>query len=377
MSSTQKLLKRGGLLASLLALMLALAVPASSASPGSEATEWLGSQLKSPGAGEKYCEVFGSPSVGQTIDCMLAFDAATGFEAEENETYAWILANKNSYVGSEPCSTASSMSAGAVAKLALGVGAHGGNPMNVEGRNLIADLQCLQATSGSEKGRFEDKGATEFSNVFGQSLALIALKACQQKKICASPPNLNAALANGATYLRGQQCAENGEEGVEGAFRSAMGLEPGACENTTPFPSEFEFNVNAIDIDSTGFAIEALYVQGGATNIAAAKAGAEWMYKERIEAAGPPKRIHWENYCSFTEPKVKFPSVNSTTLAIMGASEIGLEIVPAESWLADAVASGENRGLPACGATGNGDVIATAQGILGLYSTSYPTLVGL
>ncbi len=376
MSTMKKTLKRSGLVAALLALAMAFAAPVASATPGSEATEWLASQLKSPKAGEKYCELFG-PNVGQTIDCMLSFDAATGFEAEENETYAWILANKNSYVGSKPCSEATSMSAGAVAKLALGVGAHGGDPMNVEGRNLIADLQCLQATAGTEKGRFKDKGATDFSNVFGQSLALIALKACQQKKICANPPNLNSALTNGATYLRGQQCAENGTEGVKGAFRSAMGLEPGTCENTTPFPSEFEFNVNAIDIDSTGFAIEALYVQGGGTNVAAAKAGAEWMYGERIVTTGPPKRINWENYCSFSEPTVKFPSVNSTALAIMGASEVELEIKPAEEWLADAVASGENRGLPACGATGNGDVLATSQGILGLYSTSYPTLVGL
>jgi|GEM_PF-3201295 len=376
MSTVRGTLRRSGLLAALLALAMAFAAPAASATPGSEATEWLASQLKSPAAGEKYCELFG-PNVGQTIDCMLAFDAAAGFESEENETYKWILANKGSYVGSEPCSTAKSMSAGAVAKLALAVGAHGGDPMNVEGRNLIADLQCLQAGSGSEKGRFEDKGATEFSNVFGQSLALIALKACQQKKICASPPSLNSALSNGATYLRGQQCAESKEEGVEGAFRSAMGLEPGACEDTTPFPSETEFNVNAVDIDSTGFAIEALFVQSGAANGEAAKAGGLWMYGKRVVTAGPPKRIHWESYCSFAEPKAKFPSVNSTALAIMGASEIGLEIAAAEEWLADAVASGENRGLPACGATGNGDVLATAQGILGLYGASYPTLVGL
>lgn len=376
MSSTQKLLRRGGLLASLLALMLALAAPAASASPGSEATEWLASQLKSPKAGEKYCELFGGASVGQTIDCQLAFDAAAGFETEENETYAWILANKSSYVGSKPCSEATSMSAGAVAKLALGVGAHGGDPMNVEGRNLIADLQCLQAGSGPEKGRFKDKGASDFSNVFGQSLALIALKACQQKKICASPPSLTSTLSNGASYLRGQQCAEKGEEGVESAFRSAMGLEPGTCENTTPFPSEFEFNVNAVDIDSTGFAIEALWNIGGAS-ATAAKAGGEWMYGERTVTTGPPKRINWENYCSFSEPTVKFPSVNSTALAIMGASEIELEVKPAQEWLVDAVASGENRGLPACGATGNGDVLATAQSILGLYETSYPTLVGL
>jgi hypothetical protein len=375
MSSIQGKLKRGGLIAALLVLTMAFTAPTASASPGSEATEWLSSQLKSAGAGEKYCELFGSPSVGQTIDCMIAFHAA-GFTTQEEETYKWIVANMSSYVGAKPCSEASSMSAGAVAKLALGVGIHGGNPMSVGGRNLIADLQCLQKSTNPEKGRFKDKGASDFSNVFGQSLAMVALKACAAKTICASPPSLTATLNNAATYLKGQQCAENGTEGVEGAFRSAMGLEAGTCENTTPFPSEFEFNENAVDIDSTGFAIEALYVQGG-TNVAPAKAGAEWMYGERKEVAGPPKRIYWENYCSFTEPTVKFASVNSTALAIMGASEIKLEIKPAENWLADAVASGENRGLPACGATGNGDVLATAQGILGLYSTSYPTMVGL
>jgi hypothetical protein len=376
MSTMQRALKHGGLVVALLALAMAFAAPVASATPESEATEWLASQLKSPGAGEKQCEVFGSPSVGQTIDCMLAFDAEAGFESQENETYTWILANKNSYVGSEPCSTASSMSAGAVAKLALGAAAHGVDPMNVGGRNLIADLQCLQVKSGEEKGRFKDKGASDFSNVFGQSLAIIALKACAEGS-CASPPGLSTTLNNAASYLRGQQCTENGEEGVDGAFRSAMGLAPGTCENTTPFPSEVEFNVDAIDIDSTGFAIEALFAHGSLASVGAAVNAGEWMYGERIVTTGPPKRINWENYCSFSEPKVKFDSVNSTALAIMGASEVGLEVTAAREWLADAVASGENRGLPACGATGNGDVIATAQGILGLNGTSYPTLVGL
>ena len=54
-----------------------------------------------------------------------------------------------------------------------------------------------------------------------------------------------------ANAVEGQQCTENGAEGVDGAFRSAMGLAAGTCENKTPFPSEVEFNVNAIDIDST------------------------------------------------------------------------------------------------------------------------------
>lgn len=376
MSTIQGTLRRSGLLAALLALTMAFGTPVAGATPTSEATEWLASQLKSPGAGEKYCEQFGSPSVGQSIDCMLAFDAA-GFTTEEEETYKWVLANKSSYVGSKPCSEATTMSAGAVAKLALGAAAHGVDPTNVGGLNLIADLQCLQAKSGEEKGRFKDKGASDFSNVFGQSLAIIVLKSCAEGKTCASPPSLGTSLNNAASYLRGQQCTENGEEGVDGAFRSAMGLAPGTCEDTTPFPSEFEFNVDAVDIDSTGFAIEALLAHGSLASVEAGVDAGEWMWGERQKVAGPPERIHWENYCSFTETEVKFPSVNSTSLAIMGASEVSYEITAAKEWLADAVASGENRGLPACGATGNGDVIATAQGVLGLTGTSYPTLVGL
>lgn len=376
MSSTQKWLKRGGLLTALLALMLTLAVPAASGAGPEEATEWLSSQLKTGEKG-KYCESF-SPAgtVGQTIDCMLAFDAAgAAFEEQRKATYEYVKANLAVYVGSKPCSEATSLSAGSVAKLALGVAAQGDDPMNVGGRNLIADLLCLQPKSGEEKGRFKDKGALDFSNVFGQSLGLIALKACAEGS-CASPPALTTALNNAASYLRGQQCTENGSEGVDGAFRSAMGLKAGTCENKTPFPSEFEFNEDAVDIDSTGFAIEALYVHGVAASKSAAVNGGEWMYEERVEKSSP-KRISWENYCSFAEPTVKLPSVNSTALAIMGASEVGLEVVPASNWLADAVASGSNRGLPSCGATGNGDVLATAQGILGLYATSYPTLVGL
>lgn len=376
MSSTQKLLERGGLLAVLLTLMLALAVPAASAAAPEEATEWLASQLKTGEEG-KYCESF-SPAgtVGQTVDCMLAFQAAgAGFAEEREDTYEYVLDNVNVYVGSEPCSKATTLAAGSVAKLALGVAAAGGDPMNVGGRNLVADLQCLQVASGGEKGRFKDKGAFDFSNVFGQSLAIIALKACAEGS-CASPPSLGTTLNNAASYLRGQQCTENGSEGVAGAYRSAMGLAAGTCNSKTPFPSESEFNANAVDIDSTGFAIEALFAHGSLASLGAATAAGEWMWEERV-TTGPPSRTHWDSFCSFAEPKAKFPSVNSTALAIMGASEVGLGVTAAQDWLADAVASGENRGLPSCGATGNGDVLATAQGILGLYGTSYPTLVGL
>jgi len=378
-------LRRGGLMAAVVAALLLVVAAAAGAAVPKETTEWLASELQPSGKGE-FCESFSaSGRVGQTVDCMLAFKAAdekegtTTFAADRQAAYEYVLANMSAYVGTEPCATASSMSAGAVAKLALGVIAQGGDPMNVEGRNLIADLQCLQATTGPEKGRFKDKGASDFSNVFGQSLAIVALKACAEKHGCVNPPSLTATLTSAATYLRGQQCDENAaEEGVAGAYRSSMGttLTPTGCNARTPFPSETEFNENAVEVDSTGFAIEALISQGSGASILAAIEAGSWLTSE-AKAEGSPTRLHWENYCSFEEATKKLPSVNSTALAIMGYSEIGLSITPAVAWLEAAALSGSNRGLPACGASGNGDVLATAQGILGLYETSYPTLVGI
>src|ERR1700685_4093607 len=101
--------------------LAALAPPAAaSASPGSKATEWLASQLQ-PSSPGSYCEVFGEKSVGETIECTLAFKAAgPSFNAQREATYRWILANKSAYVGSEPCATTTHpLSAGAGAKLAL------------------------------------------------------------------------------------------------------------------------------------------------------------------------------------------------------------------------------------------------------------------
>src|SRR6201999_3363284 len=106
-------------------------------------------------------------------------------------------------------------------------------------------------------------------------------------------PSLTTAITNAGSYLRSQQCTENGKEGVEGAFRSSMGLEEGTCNSKTPFPSETEFNENAVEIDSTGFAIEALWNQGIAASKTAARNGGKWMNGKRV-VTSPPKRIYWQ-----------------------------------------------------------------------------------
>jgi hypothetical protein len=76
---------------------------------------------------------------------------------------------------------------------------------------------------------------------------------------------------------------------------------------------------------------------------------------------------------------VIFPSVNSTSLAIMADVEGRVSLGKAQKWLqgiVEAQPAGE-AGLPACTEAGPPEVLATTQGILGLYGTTYPHLVGL
>jgi hypothetical protein len=310
--------------------------------------------------------------VSETIECGLAFKAAgSSFTAQREATYRWVLANKSKYVGSESCATTTkALSAGAVAKLALAVEAANGNPESVEGRNLVADLKCLQVGSGAEAGRFSDKNETNYSNVFVQSLAIIALKACEVN--CASKPDLKASIEAGASYLRGQQCAGSKPKSLNGAFRSTMGLAADTCNDEPPYEDESE-NENAVEVDSTGAAVQALLADGTAESSSAAKAALAWLKKERR------KSRYWENYCSFEESSVTFPSVNSTALAMMADVEGGVSSGKAKAWLdgiVEAQPAGE-RGLPACSEAGPPEVLSTAQGILGLFAASYPYLVGL
>lgn len=361
-----------------LALAVALVAPASAAAkppkgppPASEATEWLASQLQPTGDGS-YCELFGEESVGETLECTLAFKAAgSSFDTQREATYKWALANKGRYVGSESCATTTNpLSAGAVAKLALTVEAQGGNPESVEGRNLIADLECLQVSSGPEAGRFSDKNQTNYSDVSGQSFAVIALKACEAS--CAGKPNLKASIEAGAAYLRAQQCADSTPKSLNGAFRSTMGLPASTCNDEPPF-TEVSENENAVEVDSTGTAVQALLTAGTSESKTAAEAALKWLKKER------KKSRFWQNYCSFEESSVIFPSVNSTALAMMADVEAGVSFGKAQKWLdgiVEAQPVGE-QGLPACTEAGPPEVLATAQGILGMYATTYPHLVGL
>jgi hypothetical protein len=373
MSTDPKWLKRAGMLAAVLALVAQFTAPAAaSAQPKVEAAKWLASQLKpSETSSPAYCELFGSPSIGETIECELAFKAAgTEFASKRTATYDYAVEHKSEYVGTKSCGEEGAMHAGSVAKLALGAEAEAHDPEEVGGRNLIADLQCLQAKEGTEKGRFKDKGTEEFSNVTTQSFAIIALKACEAKA-CTSKPNLKSAIEAGATYLAGQQCRT--PEELAGAFRSTMGLPTSKCNTKAPFNKKVEENPNAVEVDSTGTAIQALLTAGTTEAKTSAESALKWLHSDQTASGA------WESYCSETEFTKLFKSANSTALGIMADVEDEASFGSGVKWLEEAV-EGEpvgERGLPACGKTGKPDVLSSAQGVLGLYEASYPRLVGL
>lgn len=370
MSTIKRVLTRGGPLVVLLALALAVAAPAANASPATDAATWLSSspQLKSDADGT-YCEL-GGPSVGQSIDCQLAFKAA-GYTTAQGTTYDWIVANKDTYVH-DPCvTTIQALSAGAVAKLAVSVEAQGDDPQDVgtDHRDLIADLQCLQDGSG----RFSDKNQTDYSNVFGQSLAIIALERC--KTACGSPPlDLDDTIDAAVGYLRGQQCS-GGDPDLNGAFRSSLGLVADECNDNSPFPPDPPyFDADAVDVDSTAVAVQALLAENSLASQSSASDALDWLAsQEVVPTAG---QALWQNYCDFNDSGTLYPSVNSTAQVVMAYVDASISPTPAQTWLASTVNTGPSDfGMPACTGSGAGDVLATGQGILGLFGTSYTALV--
>ena len=374
MSIIQKPLKRWAPLALTLILAIAFAVPAvASASAGSEAASWLGKQLKpEPTSNPAYCEEFteGGPSVAETLECSLAFKAAE-MTSKSNATYKYAVEHFSEYIGTKSCSEGEAMRAGSVAKFALVAEAKEHNPKSIGGRNPIADLECLQASSG----RFEDKGETEnYSNTFTQSLAIIALRGCEAGD-CPGSPDLKAWIEPAGKYLREQQC-ESASVSINGAFRSTLGLKPTECNANPPFEPE---NLNAVEVDSTGAAVQALLAEGSTASKTTATKALTWLKENSEHSAGPPATRLWKNYCSETEFTKLLPSVNSTALASMAYVEAGKSIEEPQAWLTGIV-NGQpagKKGLPACTASGEPNVFATAQGIFGLEGVSYPGLVGL
>ncbi len=316
---------------------LAVAFAVSSASLGTAATSvattstqraktangWLAAQLVD---GSHFESTFGTetfPDQGLTIDAILAFAAAKNAEPKAQAATTWLTQPSilSGYVGDGVTESYS----GAHAKAALALQVRGLNPRAVAGRNLITELQGLQASTG----RFQDTSQFgDFSNAFGQSLGILALR------------RANVGTTTASSYLIGQSCSNGG------------------------VPIQFAQATCTADVDATAIAVQAFLASG--RTIAATRA-LNWLITQQQPNGGFGANTN----------------ANSTGLAA-AALAIGGRPVPAASARTalgtlqqGCTAAATDRGAIALDSTGfqsSSATRATPQAVLGLTSANLATL---
>jgi hypothetical protein len=222
--------KAGIALAAGLTLTGALATSSSAETlpdPGSAAAYYLQQQLEAGGGSFTVEGDFGAyVDYGVTADAVLALAAAGTGQVEARQATDYLAAHVVDYIGfGDP----SEVYAGSVAKLVNVALVQGRDPSDFGGHDLLTTLQSLE----TESGRFSDDSQWgDYSNTFGQSLALIAL---DRAGIDPSPASI--------AFLGEQQCPGGG-------FQLYMDDTP--CSDAA----------NS-DPDATALAVQALIAVGG------------------------------------------------------------------------------------------------------------------
>jgi hypothetical protein len=209
------------------------AAPAALADPSGGALDWIAGELDADG-GHLTTSYQGDPNVesfddwGLTIDAILAL-AAGGRGDGDEATVATGLVEDNvaTYVtgGFDP----TERYAGALAKTLLMAQIQGGDPRDFGGYDLIDELLDRLQTSGPDAGRFSDQtGFGDFSNGFGQALAIMALARTGDD-----------VPARAVDFLLDQQCPG-------GSFRGDYTTSGGCTADADA------------TVDATGFALQAL-----------------------------------------------------------------------------------------------------------------------
>jgi hypothetical protein len=227
--------------------------------PAQAAAGWLARQMV---GGSHFTETFDGatfPDQGLTIDAIYAFAAtgtATGYAARAMGWLArpHILAN---YIGNGTTSAY----AGATANLLLGAEVQGADPDTFGGVDLPSRLASLLTASGrySDKSKFGD-----FSNVFSQSLAIIAMT------------RLSGAPASAVKFLASSECPDGG------------------------FPLNFGKKKCVADPDATAMVVQALLAAHRPTP---AERGLHWLASVQQSDGG------------FVSPPATTANSNSTGLA--------------------------------------------------------------
>jgi hypothetical protein len=145
---------------------------------------------------------------GNTIDAILALDGAQVGLTGADAAMDYVADHVNDYVGYPDPSDPSSPEtyAGPLGKLVLGVVAHGGDPSDFAGQDLVTRLEGLLTPAGrfSDQSNFGDPSnpTGDYSNTIGQALDVIALG-----RATGSVPD------NAVDFLLAQQCPDGGFRG--------------------------------------------------------------------------------------------------------------------------------------------------------------------
>lgn len=296
--------------------------------PDAAAAGWLARQLVDGDHFESVFDGTAYPDQGLTIDAVLAFAASRGPDQAAARATAWLA--KPEVIGGYLGDGTTEAYAGATAKLLLAVEVRGGNPAAFGGVDLPARLRSLQSPSG----RFSDRSQWgDYSNAFGQSLALIALHRAP-----------GGAPATAVDFLAGSQCADGG------------------------FPVSFGQATCTSDPDATALAAQALAATG---RTAKANAGLGWLTAHQNADGG------------FTAAGATASNANTTGLATQALFSGGRLVAGLKGWSSlvklqqGCAAAPDVRGAVAYDASGfnpgNG-ARATAQAVLGLAGTPLATL---
>jgi hypothetical protein len=272
-------------------LSLAFVGPASAAPTGDRADAaagWLAQQMVN---GDHFEATFGDftfPDQGLTLDAVFAFAATRTADDFGARALTWLAQPDilSGYIGDG----VGESYAGSTAKAALAVAVRGGDPTTFGGVDLIARLRARQTPSG----RFADRSAFgDFSNVFGQSFAILAL---------ARTPAGTPAIT--ASFLISTRCADGGYPvyfdtspcvgDVDATAIAAQALQaahrPGEVQSALTYlvgqqqPDGSFVNGGVANANSTGLAGQALLA--GARLVAGARAHA-FLRSLQVGCVGP------------------------------------------------------------------------------------------
>ena len=286
----------------------ASAASVTTTNPSKAAAGWLARQLGGPNHDHYSVSFNGSsfPDAGETIDGLLAMDAAHVGQTAAARVTKWLKANAKDYATFS--GTTSTYYPGSLAKLLLAAEAQHASIHNFGGLDLVKELKKEEQPDGAYMNTADKSfGSTPVA----QALALIALS---HTGTLSSWPDAKA-----IAWLVGQQCGDGG-------FSSSTQSPPAKT---------------CTDVDATAYAAQALLT----VHSSAAAAAMRWLGAHRNRDGG---------YGLDTNGKAS-SNANSTALAVQARLEAGYSVSASLRWL-------RNQQIGCSGRSGRRGAVRLASG---------------